>query len=143
MNAKPPYTPRGNRKPKQPGSKQQPEALFDSEKLLLSFLEQSPHAALFTDESGTIRVWNHACEEITGLSRNKVVGKPSWEVFYQLALPEQQTSECLESIKAAILEMLETGQSPCFGEGWESTILSRSGERRLIQVLPLLIRTSI
>ena len=142
MNAKPSFTPRRNSKPKQSGSKLQSEALFDNEKLLLPFLEQSPHAALFTDESGTIRVWNHACEDITGLSRNKAVGKPSWEVFYQLALPEQRTSECLESIKAAILEALETGQSPCFGDGWESVILSRSGERRLVQILPLPIRTS-
>jgi len=140
MNAQRSSTPKRSRNSNQVRNKVQPKALFDSEGLLLSFLEQSSHAVLLTDESGTIRIWNHACEDITGLSRKKVLGKSFWALIYQLSLPEHRTTGRFESIKAAIVEALETGRSPYFGKARESIILSGSREKRLIQGLPLLIR---
>jgi len=68
--------------------KQAESALQESEQRFRSVIEQSTDGIILTDEQGMIIEWNQAMERLTGLARQDVLGRPTWEVQLQLVAPE-------------------------------------------------------
>jgi PAS domain S-box-containing protein len=103
-------------------------ALRESEEKFRSVIEQASDGFVLIDEAGMVIEWNHAQEQIWGMSRAEAVGKPFWEVQYELADPEKRTPGQLEYFRKAALEALKTGQSPLFNQPIEDTFIRRTGE---------------
>jgi PAS domain S-box-containing protein len=124
------------------GRKTMEKALRESEENFRSIVEQSSDGITLVDQNGVIIEWNSAQEDITGLRREKAVGKPFWDVQYLLALPEQKTPAAYEKLKGSVLESLEKGYASWFGETSESELQSPDGMRRIVQAVTFPIRSS-
>jgi len=88
------------------------EALKQSERRFRGIVVNSEDGISLIDEEGGIIEWNSAQEKITGLSPEEVLGRPIWDVQFQMWLGKQKTTEVYTRLKAAVLEMLATGQTP-------------------------------
>lgn len=95
-------------------------ALQSSEYKFRSFVEQSLDGFALADEEGLIVEWNHAMEVISGLPATSVIGRPIWDVQFELELPEQQTPERYAQLQNAIGQLLRTGEAP-----WIKQIMTR------------------
>ncbi|HMK46595.1 MAG TPA: PAS domain S-box protein, partial [Methanocella sp.] len=67
-------------------------ALLESEEKLRSLITQSQDGIMLIDASGTILEFNHGYEEITGISRESILGKHVWDLQYSI-LWEKEKSE--------------------------------------------------
>ncbi len=109
------------------------EALLESEKKFRSIVEQSSDGIILTDEQGAIIEWNRGQEQITGLERVEVLGKPIWDVQSQLAVEERRTRALGEQRKNNTLAFLRTGQPPWTEPLRETELQRPNGTRRIIQ----------
>jgi two-component system sensor histidine kinase UhpB len=116
-------------------------ALRESEEKFRTFVEQSLEAIMLLDEQGAFIEWNRACEEVTGLKRDEVIGRPAWDVQFRLAIPERRTPELYERLKSAGLEALRTGQAPFFQRVLEAEFCKPGGERRHMEQVLFPIKT--
>ncbi|MBE7557365.1 MAG: PAS domain S-box protein [Anaerolineales bacterium] len=117
------------------------EATRESEQKIRSFIEQSSEGFILVDEQGLIIEWNQASEEITGLRRAQVIGRPSWEVQQEMLPPEVRTLERYERNKQTIVEALRTGQSFIFNKTLEAQVMKPDGTRRFLQQTVFPIKT--
>jgi PAS domain S-box-containing protein len=111
------------------------EALQRSERKFRSFVEQSQDAIVLTDERGAIVEWNQAAERILGWDRERVLGRPLWEVQIESAPREQRTPEASERLKASILKALRRGQGAWLNRVRERRVLRPDGEQRIVQTM--------
>jgi len=123
------------------GRKRVEGALRESEERLRSIVEQSSDGIVLTDERGAIIEWNRGQEQITGLKRADVLGRPLWDVQFQVSSRERDTPAVYEQVKASILEFLETGQAPWLNRLQETVILRSDGTRRSVQAIIFPIKT--
>jgi PAS domain S-box-containing protein len=112
--------------------KQAEEALRESEEKFRTFIEQASDGITLFDEQGNFIEWNRACEKITGLKREEVIGQPYWDVQFRMMVPERRSPERLEYYKAVIFDALRTGQSPAFNHPVEVSICVSGTERRFV-----------
>jgi len=117
------------------------EAIRESERKLRSVIEQSGDGIMLADEQGAILEWNGAMEQITGLKQAEVLGRPWWEIRFQLIPDGQRNPAVYEQIKAHALEYLETGQAPWLGQLRENRFRRSDGTHRLVQSAMFSIRT--
>jgi two-component system cell cycle sensor histidine kinase/response regulator CckA len=104
------------------------EALRESEEKFRAIIEQATEGVVLIDEEGNIVEWNQANERMTGLRRDEVIGTPFWNMVMKIAAPERQTPQQRESIRATILEALQTGQSYMFAAPIELEFYPLSGK---------------
>ncbi|MEA3323997.1 MAG: PAS domain S-box protein [Euryarchaeota archaeon] len=116
-------------------------ALRESEEKLRSIVEQSCDGIVLVDEQGTIVAWNRGQEQITGLSRAEVLGRPAWDVLSQLSANDIDNPVVHEQVKAGVLKILETGQSGRLDRLDETVIQRPDGTRRAIQAAVFPIKT--
>jgi two-component system, cell cycle sensor histidine kinase and response regulator CckA len=90
-----------------------------SEEKFRTFIEEAFEGFVLLDEFGSVIEWNKANEQITGLKRREVIGRPVWEIQFRMVLPEHRTSELLDHLRATIQEALRTGDSPVFNRTLE------------------------
>ncbi len=109
------------------------EALGASEERFRSFIEQSSDGFLLTDEQGIIIEWNLALMQITGLTHDQALGMPLWDIPVQMVASEYSATLDMEQFKQVLGNMLQTGQSPLFGQSNDATIRTRDGEIKVIQ----------
>jgi PAS domain S-box-containing protein len=117
------------------------EALHESEERFRSIVEQSSDGIVLTDEQGAIIEWNHGQEWITGLKRDEAVGRPLWDVQFQVSVEERKTPALLEQNKAGMLEFLKTGQAPWLGRAYDHVIVRPDGTPRHVQAVVFPIKT--
>jgi diguanylate cyclase (GGDEF)-like protein/PAS domain S-box-containing protein len=122
--------------------KQTEAALRASEEKFRGFLEQSWDSIVLTDSAGTVIAWNHAAEQTMGLPQAEALGRPIWDVLYQVAPPEYQTPETYERVRTHSLHMLRTGETPWTRDGIERTAHHADGTRRDVRSLIFPIHTS-
>jgi hypothetical protein len=67
--------------------RQRLEQIQESEERYRTFIEQTTEGIFFTDEQGRLVEWNRVMEEITGLMRAEVLGRPAWEI-QRLLMPQ-------------------------------------------------------
>jgi PAS domain S-box-containing protein len=109
------------------------QALRESEHKLRSIVEQSGDGIVLTDEQGSIFEWNRGQEQISGLERSEVLGKPLWDVQFQLAPEGLRTPDLHERLKASHREFRRTGQAPWLNQLVETVIQRPDGARRALQ----------
>ena len=117
------------------------EALREGEQKFRSFVEQSSEGFTLVDEQGAIIEWNGAREEMTGLTRDRAIGRPFWDVQREMLPPDEQTDEANERRKQTVQDALRTGESRLFNRPLDSQIMKPDGERRFFQQTVFPIKT--
>lgn len=72
-------------------------------------IDQSPVGITMVDEFGTIIEWNSAEENISGFSAENVLGRPLWEVRYEMTPPALRSPSLIEELKNEIEGTVQTG----------------------------------
>ena len=109
------------------------EALIQSEYRFRSIAEQSSDAIMLTDEGGNLIVWNRSAEQITGLPRDQVLGRPVWETHLEVTPEECRTPDSDQLYRRLITDALATGRMAEHGQPDEIEIRRADGVRRVIQ----------
>ena len=104
-----------------------------AEALYRSTVEQSADGIVLVGRDGNIIEWNHGQEQITGVSCEQALGKPVWQLQFELAAESVFAASFKERIRAETMELLRTGEAPWANRPRESEIISKDGKRRLIQ----------
>jgi PAS domain S-box-containing protein len=117
------------------------QALRESEERFRTFIEQSAEAVSLVDEEGRLIEWNDSMERLSGLKRQEVAGKFFWDVLNNLIPPEKRSQQAFERNKAALIQALQTGQSPMFNHTIEGEVARPDGERRLTRQTAFPIKT--
>ncbi len=120
--------------------KQAEERLRESEEKHRAFIEQSAEGIMLVNEVGNIIEWNHAREALSGLKSEDVLGKPYWDIRWQLSPPDMQTAGALQRFKSTTFEML-SGQSPLFNRVNEGRLVTISGEIKNVEQVAFPIKT--
>lgn len=100
--------------------------------LFQKFAERIDLGISATDERGTVVFWNAALERMLGLSVGRVVGRPLWDVQFELTIPESQTREKLQRLQAACQAMLETGKYEAQGKFSEIEYQGQDGKKMVL-----------
>ena len=116
------------------------EALRLSEERFRTIVEEFSDGLCLFDEEGVVLEWNKSIEQITGISRGEAVGLPYCDVVWRNYLPERQTPDRYQYLKASVQETVRTGRLPSLPE--EIGIQPLSGGRRTVQQNVFRIRTS-
>jgi len=109
------------------------QALQQSEAKFRGFVEQSTDGIFLVDEEGAVIEWNLSLEEITGISREEVLGTPAWDVQDQLVTDEQRTPGVRERFKAAMLDALQAGQASWLDETVQAVYRRTDGAIRHVE----------
>ncbi len=121
--------------------KQAEEAVRASEQKFRSFVEQSSEGFTLIDEDGAILEWNRAREQMTGLTRDQVLGRPWWDVQGETLPPEERNAELYQRRRQMVQDALRTGESSLFGRTIEAHTLRLDGEHRFSQQTIFPIKT--
>ncbi len=114
--------------------RQQAEAsLRESEAKFRSFVEQSTDCLLLTDEQGNIVEWNRSFEALTGLPRERAIGRKVWDAQWEMIPEELQTADRRARIEQVFKQALWAGEQPFSGRLTEGRIQSLDGTRRIVQ----------
>jgi PAS domain S-box-containing protein len=116
-------------------------ALRESEQKFRSLVEQSPDGIVLVDEEGTVIEWNRAQEQIAGLKRGDVLGRPIWDVQFQVIPQERKSPVTHQQLKASLLEFLKTGYMPSAKQVRDYDMELPDGTRRTMQALVFPIKT--
>jgi PAS domain S-box-containing protein len=108
-------------------------SLQETEERFRTIIEQSADGVILIDEQGSIIEWNHAQEQLTGLPREQVLGKPFWEVQLQLSVPQMGTVEQYDHLRRIILDAIASGTSPYFCRVLQGVVQQKDGTQKIIQ----------
>ena len=118
------------------------QALSESEDIYRGFIEQSILGKMLIDEQGKYIKWNQAMEELTGISSAEALGAPAWEIQFACTPPELRAVVTMEKLKGGLLSALHSGESGFMGKPGESMIITAGGERKIVEQMTFLIKTS-
>ncbi len=115
--------------------------LRESEEKYRRVVQQSSDAIVLTDEEGAIIEWNPAAEQITGLRQAEVLGRPIWDMQFQVLPEEQRSPTRYEQIKTMVLDLLGTGHAPWLHRLEDAEMQRPDGTRRTVQTSGFVIPT--
>jgi two-component system, cell cycle sensor histidine kinase and response regulator CckA len=114
------------------------EALRKAEEKLRSIIINSLDGIVVADENCVIIEWNSAQETITGLKRADVIGRPLWEIQFQLAPEDVKTDTLFEQLKTGLSEVV-SGKTDWPGEITEQRIRCHDGTLKTVQTSSFVI----
>ncbi len=117
-------------------------AAQEGETYFRAFIEQSHDGIVIFDEQGNISIWNRAQEKITGISQEKAIGSPYWEVQLHLLTPEARSKFSPDHMNVAMQTAFKTGQQHGLDQPLEIEIQSALGERKSILISSFSIKTA-
>jgi PAS domain S-box-containing protein len=117
------------------------EALRYSEERFRTFIQQSSEGFVLTDEQGLIIEWNDALEKIVGISREEALHQPIWDIQYRAAAQSSDSSDQYDRNKTAILDAIQTGESPLFHRLIETVVSQPEGQTKYLQQSVFPVRT--
>ena len=118
------------------------EALRESEEKFRSIVEQASDAVAMCDEQGITVEWNRAAERMTGLAAADVLGKLYWDVLLELLPAERRTPDFSERIRSAVMQALNSAQSPLFSQPLDGELYHPDGTHRYFQQVVFPIQTA-
>lgn len=122
--------------------RQQIEAsLRESEVRFRSFVEQSTDGFLLTDEQGNIIEWNHSFEALSGMPRERAIGRKVWDAQWELVPEELRTADRRRRIEQVFRQALWAGEQPFGGRLTEGFVQTLNGQQRVVQQRAFPIRT--
>ncbi len=104
-----------------------------------SLLEQSIDGFVLINGQGIITEWNKGEEEITGLKRDEVLGRPIWEVNYTLFPDETRAEMSPIQLRSSILTILHKRKSSLLNKIREYKIKRPDGAIRTIQLVLFMV----
>ncbi len=110
------------------------KAQIESEGKFQSLVEQSSDGIIIIDKDGQIVEWNHGQEEITGLTKDQVLGHPLWEIQFQIVADQDKTKSLLANFRKSLIKYLIPRKNPRSSEKYEIKILDSSGKPRQLQI---------
>ena len=84
--------------------------LEENEKKLKSFFSQSSEGIIIIDNEGLVIEWNPEQEQITGIPREKAIGKYCWDL-YRMTLCEKNADEKVDQFRNLLLSSLESAKN--------------------------------
>lgn len=109
------------------------QALRESEQRFRGVVEHSHDAIQLIDRDGTVVEWNRASEDLTGMTREAVIGRKIWDVEYDLIAHGSRTPESRDSLRIAIQKMLAQGVSTRTHRAGKREIVTPDGIRKKTQ----------
>jgi PAS domain S-box-containing protein/putative nucleotidyltransferase with HDIG domain len=117
------------------------QELRESEAKFRNIVEQSVDGIVLTDEQGFVIEWNEGQEQITGLSREEVLGRPLWEAQMRVATEANRIPERRAFIEAMLKDFYKSGQAPWLNKLSENAVQRPDGSVRSIQTIIFSIPT--
>lgn len=111
------------------------QALHESEAKFRNLVQQAMEGIILANEQGDIVEWNKGIEIITGISHAQAVGKPWWDVLFQLTLPEQKTPEQYSYLRESYLRAIHLRNAHWFKYAEVQQIVRVDGSLRVIEGL--------
>ena len=115
------------------------QALRESEEMFRTTVEGLSEGLVLIDEDGLVLEWNPAIERIDGIKREDAIGRPVWDVEWQVYLPERKTPEHYQYVKQSVIEAVRDGVLPTIPH--EIGIRARDGTSRTVRQSIFRIRT--
>ena len=109
------------------------EALRESESKLRTIIEQSNDGILLADEHRVIVEWNRAQEQITGLSRQEVLGQPMSDVLRRLASSEEIDQGWPRPTGSGVGDVTSAGRAAPLGRYEQREIRRPDGTTRIVE----------
>jgi PAS domain S-box-containing protein len=122
-------------------SRRMKESIKRSEEKYRSIVENSEDGISLADESGNIIEWNSAQEFITGLKSDEVLGRPVWDVSFQMVQEDMRTQDLYEKTKSFMLRVLDKGRISLKGWYEEQEILRPDETHKNLHVVMFPIKT--
>jgi len=104
------------------------DALRESETKFRTLIENLSEGMLLLDEQGRIIEWNPAQAALTGFKPGDVVGKPVWDVQFQLTPECNRTPDFYEMMEHQSRSILTSGEFANFNRPQTGVIHSKDGD---------------
>jgi len=119
------------------------EELKKSEEQFQSIFNHSQDGIFLCDEEGKIIQWNAGMEKISSLPVDEVIGKPLWDIQYQLIPEYKKSPEVYENLKNEILKVTRTGKTDWVNTFFEEEIVNSQGIQFFMQTQPFVVKTQL
>jgi len=117
-------------------------ALLASEAKFRSVIEQATDAIVLCNEQGIITDFNRAVEQITGFSREEIVGLPFWEMQTKLVQEDKRSVEHKNDLRQNMQAALQSGEAEWLNRLLDGTIQRPDGSKRYFQQIAFPIPTA-
>jgi PAS domain S-box-containing protein len=92
-------------------------------------------------EKGLVTEWNNVMESITGIRKVDAVGKPLWEIMYQILPEEKRLPEVRDQLVQSISDYFVTGEAPWLNAAMKTSVQDSNGEVKVVRQLSFPVRT--
>lgn len=102
----------------------------------------SRDGVLISDEKGVLIAWNPAMELLTGIRHKKAVGRPLWDILYEIRLPEERVLPLRTAILDHFQSLLGTETPVVVDHSPEYEIERPDRTRRTVESFQFVIPTA-
>lgn len=117
------------------------QALIQEEDKFRSVIEQAVEGIALNDSLGRIIEWNDALVKITGITKEKAIGKYIWDVEFILMGAKKRNQDFYDFLKRTSLKIMNAKDIPEKYRVVEGKILREDGEIRYINFTSFPIKT--
>jgi len=117
------------------------QALIQEEDKFRGVIEQAVEGIALNDNLGRIIEWNDALVKITGIAKEKAIGKYIWDVEFMLMDAKKRNQDFYNFLKETSLKTMNAGEIPKKFRVIEGKILREDGEIRVINFTSFPIKT--
>ncbi len=109
------------------------DAIKKREQTLRGIIDEALDGIVLANEQGIITEWNKSQEVISGLKQKKAVGRPLWDVQFQMLPSQQQTSTRYEQTRNTLKQFFKNGSMPWPKSIREATVYQGDGSKQIFQ----------